>query len=689
MGQEAGKTAWPKPSGGYQTLTGRRYGRRHAYISFRPSLESPNRSSARQKSEGEGLELGSVQKENDLTSSESHDSSLSSMCSALSADLHEESKTLNTNAGLSLFTDSEEHALPPLSMSEHAGGWQKLNNGDCEESSKTFMHASVEHPHHAHQNDVCFVTIDSFEPDSSDGEENVSLYEDVSLKTEADGNPHLLSNTICELQKDSPNEMLSDFSTINHTCAQDSLSQGRFTSLSQHSTLDLYTAPWSISASSVSEDEATGVGSVDLYEPRQNKSKTDLLGKYSLGICNENNTGGAKTDPTNEPVVRPKIRKTHPTVSGKDPLITDENGKEAWSSRREKRELHANVQKSSKAEKVNTAAEPGSVCAEGVQKKIKGASKDTLTPPDCKPLVDDTFWDDFEVYGLKMMDSAKEEDGSECSDGEWSTCLPSYFSADKDHSSSDESWETLPGKEEHDVQSNSSSLEEENSEFCFQVEEQTSLEDGEIPWLHYHEDIESSTDEENEIGNNYLPPGFFILDGNNNLEDDSSMSEDLEVEWRLLDDFGEGIGVAQAMSFMDPHLLTYMALEERLAQAMETALAHLESLAVDVEQAHPPATKESIDCLPQIILTDDHIIVGQEQCCAICCSEYIKEEILTELPCHHIFHKSCVTLWLQKSGTCPVCRHVLTSVFPEAAAATSFLSDHDSPPSIHNAAGTR
>lgn len=344
-----------------------------------------------------------------LASSESHDSSLSSMCSALS-DLQEESKTLNTNAGLSLFTDSEEHALPPLSMSEHARGWQKLNNSDCEESSKTFMHAPVEHPHHAHQNDVCFVTIDSFEPDSSDGEENVSLYEDVSLKTEADGNPHLISNTICELQKDSPKEKLSDFSTINRTCVQDHLSQGRITSLSQHSTLDLYTAPWSFSASSLSEDEATGVGSVELYESQQNKSKTDLIGKYSLGICNENDTGGAKTDPTNEPVVRPKIRKTYPTVSGKDPLITDENGKEARSSRREKRELHANVQKSSKAENFNSAKEPGSVCAEGPQKKIKGASRDTLTPTDSKPLVDDTFWDDFEVYGLKMMDSVKEED---------------------------------------------------------------------------------------------------------------------------------------------------------------------------------------------------------------------------------------------------------------------------------------
>lgn len=180
-----------------------------------------------------------------------------------------------------------------------------------------------------------------------------------------------------------------------------------------------------------------------------------------------------------------------------------------------------------------------------------------------------------------------------------------------------------------------------------------------------------------------------MLDGNNNLEDDSSMSEDLDVEWRLLDEFGDGIGVAQAISYVDPQFLTYMALEERLAQAMETALAHLESLSVDVEQAHPPASKESIDCLPQVIITEDHNAVGQEQCCAICCSEYIKEEVLTELPCRHFFHKPCVTVWLQKSGTCPVCRHVLTPVVPEAAAATSFLSDHESPPSIHSAAGTR
>ncbi|XP_068103495.1 E3 ubiquitin-protein ligase Praja-2 [Hyperolius riggenbachi] len=684
MGQEAGKAAWPKPSGGYQTVTGRRYGRRHAYISFRPSLESPNRASVQQKKESEGLELGSVQKENDLTSRESHDSSLLDIGSVVTA-AFQDSRTLDSNNTLSLFSESFKPSLPSFPMLEDTRGCQSLNNSnDCKEGNKTFlMHTPVEHPPPSHQSGNSFVNIDSFEPDSSEGEENVGLCEDFSLKSESWRNMQLVNKALDKLQR----EVLSECSTINHSYAEESICQG-IASISKYSNLDLYTAPWSLSASSVSEDEAIGISSAELCEFQQKNTRPDLISKTEM--CSETNAGHAKTDPTSEPVVRPKIRKPHPSVSsGKISLVTDENGKEAKNSRTDKRERQARLPKSFKAEELPITKETESGHAEGSRRKLKGASKDNPPVKEDKPLVDDTFWDDFEVYGLKMMDPGKDEDSSECSDGEWSTCLPSYFSGDKDHSSSDESWETLPGKEEHEVRSNSSSLEEENSDFCFQVEEQNSLEDGEIPWLQYQEDIESSTDEENEIGNHYLPPGFFILDGNNNLEDDSSMSEDLEVEWRLLDDFGDGIGVAQAMSYMDPQFLTYMALEERLAQAMETALAHLESLAVDMEQAHPPATKESIDCLPQIVLTDDHIIVGQEQCCAICCSEYIKDEVLTELPCHHLFHKPCVTLWLQKSGTCPVCRHVLTSVLPEAAAATSFLSDHDSPPSIHNAAGTR
>lgn len=43
----------------------------------------------------------------------------------------------------------------------------------------------------------------------------------------------------------------------------------------------------------------------------------------------------------------------------------------------------------------------------------------------------------------------------------------------------------------------------------------------------------------------------------------------------------------------------------------QTALAHLESLAVDVEVANPPASKESIDGLPETLVLEDHTGEGK------------------------------------------------------------------------------
>uniref|UniRef100_A0A8C2YLQ8 RING-type E3 ubiquitin transferase n=1 Tax=Chinchilla lanigera TaxID=34839 RepID=A0A8C2YLQ8_CHILA len=277
-----------------------------------------------------------------------------------------------------------------------------------------------------------------------------------------------------------------------------------------------------------------------------------------------------------------------------------------------------------------------------------------------RTVVDPDFW----TYNEENNRYFDEDSDSE---KEWMAALRwKYRSREQPLSSSGESWETLLENEEQEppqtragasagAGSKGSSYLEEVQEPSLQEEEQPSLEEGEIPWLQYN-DNESSSEGDNDSGHELMQPGVFMLDGNNNLEDDSSVSEDLEVDWSLFDGFADGLGVAEAISYVDPQFLTYMALEERLAQAMETALAHLESLAVDVEVANPPASKESIDALPEILVTEDHGAVGQEVCCPICCSEYVKGEVATELPCHHYFHKPCVSIWLQKSGTCPVCR---------------------------------
>ncbi|CAD8158221.1 unnamed protein product [Paramecium octaurelia] len=42
--------------------------------------------------------------------------------------------------------------------------------------------------------------------------------------------------------------------------------------------------------------------------------------------------------------------------------------------------------------------------------------------------------------------------------------------------------------------------------------------------------------------------------------------------------------------------------------------------------------------------------------CSICCNQFQKDELITQLPCKHIYHKSCVDSWLQSSTKCPNCR---------------------------------
>ncbi|KAM9700799.1 E3 ubiquitin-protein ligase Praja-2-like [Dama dama] len=431
-------------------------------------------------------------------------------------------------------------------------------------------------------------------------------------------------------------------------------------------------------------------------QERQRENSTEDSACAPRHICSEQNTNvrGKNQGSSLEQVVRPKVRKviSSSQVDQETGFNRHEAKQRSVQRWREALEVEENVSddlliKCDEYDGEHDCMFLDLPFTRVTQRETEDNQLTTESGATVRPeVVDNTFWNGCGDY-YQLYD--KDEDSSECSDGEWSASLPHQFSGtEKDQSSSDESWETLPGKEENEpeLRSDSSGPEEENPELSLQEGEQTSLEEGEIPWLQYNEVNESSSDEGNEPANEFAQPEAFMLDGNNNLEDDSSVSEDLDVDWSLFDGFADGLGVAEAISYMDPQFLTYMALEECLAQAMETALAHLESLAVDVEVANPPASKESIDGLPETLVLEDHTAIGQEQCCPICCSEYIKDDIATELPCHHFFHKPCVSIWLQKSGTCPVCRQHFPPAVMETPAAASSEPDRDAPPANDSAA---
>mmetsp|Transcript_66624 Transcript_66624/g.131370 ORF Transcript_66624/g.131370 Transcript_66624/m.131370 type:complete len:414 (-) Transcript_66624:207-1448(-) len=64
-------------------------------------------------------------------------------------------------------------------------------------------------------------------------------------------------------------------------------------------------------------------------------------------------------------------------------------------------------------------------------------------------------------------------------------------------------------------------------------------------------------------------------------------------------------------------------------------------------------SESEIDFLPRICFES-----AEEKQCAICLEDFRVGEFLTELPCLHFFHVSCVTNWFRRSTQCPLCRTV-------------------------------
>ena len=44
-----------------------------------------------------------------------------------------------------------------------------------------------------------------------------------------------------------------------------------------------------------------------------------------------------------------------------------------------------------------------------------------------------------------------------------------------------------------------------------------------------------------------------------------------------------------------------------------------------------------------------------EHKCTVCQEEFAAEETVTQLPCQHCFHGTCIAEWLDASKMCPVC----------------------------------
>ncbi|XP_012259068.2 E3 ubiquitin-protein ligase RNF181-like [Athalia rosae] len=68
----------------------------------------------------------------------------------------------------------------------------------------------------------------------------------------------------------------------------------------------------------------------------------------------------------------------------------------------------------------------------------------------------------------------------------------------------------------------------------------------------------------------------------------------------------------------------------------------------------PPASKESISELKDVRLSDE-----ESEQCPVCLKPFDAESLIKQMPCKHSFHKECITPWLEKTNSCPLCRYEL------------------------------
>ncbi|CAM6019788.1 unnamed protein product [Sphagnum balticum] len=70
----------------------------------------------------------------------------------------------------------------------------------------------------------------------------------------------------------------------------------------------------------------------------------------------------------------------------------------------------------------------------------------------------------------------------------------------------------------------------------------------------------------------------------------------------------------------------------------------------------PPASKTSIDAMPTIHISQEHLGTDAAHC-AVCKDEFEMGFPVRQMPCKHMYHAECIMPWLAQHNSCPVCRY--------------------------------
>lgn len=80
---------------------------------------------------------------------------------------------------------------------------------------------------------------------------------------------------------------------------------------------------------------------------------------------------------------------------------------------------------------------------------------------------------------------------------------------------------------------------------------------------------------------------------------------------------------------------------------------------VNPETMNHPTSKRALRQIPTVMVTAEDLVDENNRECCICLDQIPLGGMVSRLPCGHIFHRECITDWLQKNNTCCICRYEL------------------------------
>jgi hypothetical protein len=117
-------------------------------------------------------------------------------------------------------------------------------------------------------------------------------------------------------------------------------------------------------------------------------------------------------------------------------------------------------------------------------------------------------------------------------------------------------------------------------------------------------------------------------------------------------------------SYHDEHAADKEDNEETVLALHREYLAELqEEFNRSMHGLKPPTSRTALRDIEVVIYNS----VEHKDCaeCPVCQDDFNAEEQLFKLECKHIFHKKCLSEWLSRHNTCPLCRHELLTDDPE------------------------